>query len=422
MAQRVVTLMAMPALVICVFGFVVLGWLPATGAPSASFQAASPVGSPQATAPSLLATVQAKGSATAAAALTASGTVPTPGVVRERLLAEASGYLDNLGSVPLVRLTIAAGAELPAGVLAGPLLAVVETGTFDLRVGHTAGSVGPGDRIVAGWAEIVTARNIGADDGVWLVLALGPADPRPVRFPWDKLEGDAAPPGVALARADAYQDFMDIDTSVRISLDRVTLSRWAVLPSADLGGEMATERVVLVVEAGEVTVPGEPTGSTPGPDSRLRAGDVKTFWAGDASSVRARGGPAEVLLVRVAKEPTPPGAATPAVIAPSSTASATPTGAASTAGGTAIEIDLNDIHFDPHEVTIPANTDVAITVVNVGILDHSFDIDALNLHSGAVAPGQSVTVTINAAPGEYEYDCNVPGHREAGMVGRLTVR
>jgi uncharacterized cupredoxin-like copper-binding protein len=31
-------------------------------------------------------------------------------------------------------------------------------------------------------------------------------------------------------------------------------------------------------------------------------------------------------------------------------------------------------------------------------------------------------VTINAAPGEYEYYCAVPGHKQAGMVGKLIVK
>ena len=37
-----------------------------------------------------------------------------------------------------------------------------------------------------------------------------------------------------------------------------------------------------------------------------------------------------------------------------------------------------------------------------------------------IAPGATEEVVINAPPGEYEYSCNVPGHKEAGMVGTLT--
>jgi uncharacterized cupredoxin-like copper-binding protein len=39
-----------------------------------------------------------------------------------------------------------------------------------------------------------------------------------------------------------------------------------------------------------------------------------------------------------------------------------------------------------------------------------------------VSPGDTGSATINAPAGTYEYYCNVPGHREAGMVGTLTVQ
>ena len=41
--------------------------------------------------------------------------------------------------------------------------------------------------------------------------------------------------------------------------------------------------------------------------------------------------------------------------------------------------------------------------------------------SVALPPGETQTVVINAKPGSYEYYCNVPGHKEAGMVGTLVV-
>jgi uncharacterized cupredoxin-like copper-binding protein len=86
-----------------------------------------------------------------------------------------------------------------------------------------------------------------------------------------------------------------------------------------------------------------------------------------------------------------------------------------------LEIDLEDIQYDPAEVTISANTDVTITLTNTGASSHTFDIDALNVHSGELAPGASTTVTINAPAGNYEYYCAIPGHKQAGMVGTLHV-
>jgi heme/copper-type cytochrome/quinol oxidase subunit 2 len=86
------------------------------------------------------------------------------------------------------------------------------------------------------------------------------------------------------------------------------------------------------------------------------------------------------------------------------------------------EVDLVDIAFQPNTLTIPANTPVTINIVNKGAATHTFDIDALGINTGEVAPGASTTVTINAAPGQYEYYCAIPGHKQAGMVGTLTVQ
>jgi plastocyanin len=91
---------------------------------------------------------------------------------------------------------------------------------------------------------------------------------------------------------------------------------------------------------------------------------------------------------------------------------------ASTAGAS---VESYDIYFDPKELTIPAGTDVTVTLPNEGVTLHNFSIDALGI-SVDIGPGETKTVTINAPAGSYEYYCNVPGHREAGMVGTLTVQ
>ena len=90
------------------------------------------------------------------------------------------------------------------------------------------------------------------------------------------------------------------------------------------------------------------------------------------------------------------------------------------AAASAVTVTSFDIYYEPKEITIPANTDVTITLPNDGVSSHDFSIDALNV-AVALPPGETQTVVINAAPGSYEYYCNVPGHKEAGMVGTLIV-
>jgi len=131
--------------------------------------------------------------------------------------------------------------------------------------------------------------------------------------------------------------------------------------------------------------------------------------------------------------PAPEGAATPqdeeqattsgaeATPAASSGAGATP--AASSGGNAATEMTVTmvDIAFQPDTLTIPANTDVTVSLPNTGASLHNFSIDELGI-SVDVQPGDTGSTTINAPAGNYEYYCNVPGHKQAGMVGTLTVQ
>ncbi len=61
-----------------------------------------------------------------------------------------------------------------------------------------------------------------------------------------------------------------------------------------------------------------------------------------------------------------------------------------------------------------------ITLNNTGNLEHTFTIDDLKIDE-VLQPSETRDITINAEAGEYEYYCRLPGHREAGMVGTLTV-
>ncbi len=122
----------------------------------------------------------------------------------------------------------------------------------------------------------------------------------------------------------------------------------------------------------------------------------------------------------------PPEGATAAAATPAAegTTSAEPaaTPAAATGGAAQMTtVTMIDIAFEPKSVTIPANTDVTVNLPNTGASLHNFSIDELKIDVD-VTPGQSGSTKINAPAGTYQYYCNVPGHKEAGMVGTLTVQ
>jgi plastocyanin len=63
-------------------------------------------------------------------------------------------------------------------------------------------------------------------------------------------------------------------------------------------------------------------------------------------------------------------------------------------------------------------------LVNVGVLPHTFAVEGYN-HAPVDMPvgGQVIqwTVPADLAPGQYIYYCTIPGHRQDGMWGTLTV-
>lgn len=71
------------------------------------------------------------------------------------------------------------------------------------------------------------------------------------------------------------------------------------------------------------------------------------------------------------------------------------------------------------EITVkPGDT---IQVVNTGAMEHDFAVDEFGIHEVLTAEPVTITIPEDAEPGTYEFYCSVPGHRESGMVGTLTV-
>jgi plastocyanin/mono/diheme cytochrome c family protein len=99
-------------------------------------------------------------------------------------------------------------------------------------------------------------------------------------------------------------------------------------------------------------------------------------------------------------------------------------GSAAEASTDAPTLEAFDIGWEPTELTVAAGG--AITMVNIGNAEHNFAIDGYQ--NGEVLQdipvgGEPVTwqVPDDLAPGTYTFFCAVPGHREAGMEGTLTI-
>lgn len=105
---------------------------------------------------------------------------------------------------------------------------------------------------------------------------------------------------------------------------------------------------------------------------------------------------------------------------------------------TEITVDMVEFMFTPAEYTIPAGSEISITLINSGAIEHEFvimkygtevslpfdDNDEGNIYwEHEVGPGVTETVTFTAPTdvGEYQIVCGIAGHLEAGMVGKLFV-
>ncbi|CAA9564331.1 MAG: hypothetical protein AVDCRST_MAG19-2099 [uncultured Thermomicrobiales bacterium] len=75
------------------------------------------------------------------------------------------------------------------------------------------------------------------------------------------------------------------------------------------------------------------------------------------------------------------------------------------------------------DVTITVAPGAKIPLLNAGVSPHNFAVDAFDNMVVDMPIGQTVEATIpaDAAPGEYEFYCNVPGHK-ALMTGTLIVQ
>jgi plastocyanin len=119
-----------------------------------------------------------------------------------------------------------------------------------------------------------------------------------------------------------------------------------------------------------------------------------------------------------------PSAATPPTTA-SSAATSTPA-APSAAGSSSLTLAADpsgQLKFDKSSLTAKAGT-VKLNFTNASSLAHDVTVESSAGASVGATPtfqGGSKTVSLNLKPGTYKFYCSVPGHRQAGMEGTLTV-
>lgn len=101
--------------------------------------------------------------------------------------------------------------------------------------------------------------------------------------------------------------------------------------------------------------------------------------------------------------------------------SGTPEATPVAGGDVGTVVTLIDGEIQPAELSIAANTDATISVTNSGTIGHNFTVEGTDFATATIDAGTAEDLVVNLPAGTYTYFCSVPGHREAGMVGTLTV-
>jgi plastocyanin len=96
------------------------------------------------------------------------------------------------------------------------------------------------------------------------------------------------------------------------------------------------------------------------------------------------------------------------------------TGATGEGGaGGSTEVSMTEYAFDPSDVTVSEGD--SIEVVNDGQLPHNLTVTDEDLATDDLDGGASEELTVDLAPGDYEFICTIGDHADQGMTGTLTV-
>src|SRR5690606_24318621 len=94
-------------------------------------------------------------------------------------------------------------------------------------------------------------------------------------------------------------------------------------------------------------------------------------------------------------------------------------------GGTAsstFEVEgTDDLKYSQTSATVAAG-EVEIVLTSGPSVEHNVVIEELDDEVVVEAgPGETASGTVELEPGTYTFYCSIPGHRQAGMEGTLTV-
>jgi plastocyanin len=200
----------------------------------------------------------------------------------------------------------------------------------------------------------------------------------------------------------------------------LTLSLGLGLRKPDFPGNLTGQRIVGAITAVLVIAAASTAVITSGGSGTASAAAQSTTPA--ASEAPASGGAA----TQAPASSTPAPATSTATKSPTAT-TGTPAPASSPAASATTKLKLaanpaGQLAYDTKQLSAKAGT-VTIEMTNMSPIEHDVAISEGSKIVGQtpVFAGGSKSVTVKLKPGTYTFFCTVPGHRQAGMEGTLTV-
>jgi len=100
-------------------------------------------------------------------------------------------------------------------------------------------------------------------------------------------------------------------------------------------------------------------------------------------------------------------------------------GATPPPSGKSFIVTATEFAFSPNTFTAKVGEEITFVITNKGTVDHNFVVfDPGGAEIARVEVKLNATANVNVKPavaGTYAIDCDVPGHKEAGMTATLTV-
>jgi nitrite reductase (NO-forming) len=88
---------------------------------------------------------------------------------------------------------------------------------------------------------------------------------------------------------------------------------------------------------------------------------------------------------------------------------------------TNVAINASEFKFSPTSMQVPLGQKVTFTLNNTGVVEHDFSVQNTGFALTA-GPGQTATGEFTFdKPGVFDFFCSIPGHKDAGMKGTLSV-